>query len=158
MLHLGFVIGIEIEDKSWNEPDALEIHLLAAVASALLFYVSLCFLDQVIDFFLSVFEAVSHFFNRGCSRSNKHTARKGDIENVQLETLPTNDQRVKTEEALVQQLIKENKMNSKQLIVKQLSKWFGNFQAVKDVSFTVNYNECFGLLGIFFIYNKLVTN
>ena len=38
-------------------------------------------------------------------------------------------------------------MEDNVLVVDHLEKWFGTFCAVRDVSFRVKANECFGLLG-----------
>ncbi len=35
------------------------------------------------------------------------------------------------------------------VIVKDINKWYGNFNAVKGVSFHVEIGDCFGLLGVF---------
>ncbi|CEF64586.1 ATP-binding cassette sub-family A member 13 [Strongyloides ratti] len=34
------------------------------------------------------------------------------------------------------------------IIVKNVKKWYGNFQAVKGINFTVRKSDCFGLLGV----------
>lgn len=53
----------------------------------------------------------------------------------------------------VEENLQENESNSQYnvnhaLLVYELQKKYGNLQAVKDVSFRVNEQECFGLLGV----------
>ena len=51
-----------------------------------------------------------------------------------------------------------NKNNNEIFIVDQLTKYYGNFMAVKGISFTLNKSQCFGLLGINFKFRILSDN
>lgn len=58
------------------------------------------------------------------------------------------DEDVQREEQIVQSLIENSATNSRALVAASLYKNYSNFFAVKGISFTVNKNECFGLLGV----------
>jgi ABC-type glutathione transport system ATPase component len=72
-----------------------------------------------------------------------------------MNSLSGTDRKVKEEEQLVERLIADQKTSDNLLVVKKLRKVFGSFEAVKDVSFTVQNNECFGLLGEFWLFSLL---
>lgn len=55
---------------------------------------------------------------------------------------------VTTEKRLVAQLVKEGRVSSYALVAHELTKYYGSFKAVDDISFVVNDKECFGLLGV----------
>ncbi|CAF1041355.1 unnamed protein product [Brachionus calyciflorus] len=56
------------------------------------------------------------------------------------------DSDVEHEEKRIQKSIENNTTDT--LIVSNLSKFYSNFHAVKNISFGVNVNECFGFLGL----------
>lgn len=58
------------------------------------------------------------------------------------------DSAVKEERQNVHDIISNNKIQSQALVAEDVTKYYGSFKAVNNISFHVKKNECFGLLGV----------
>lgn len=66
------------------------------------------------------------------------------------------DSDVLEEEERIAQNSTFDDQNSEIFLANKLTKSYSNFKAVKGISFAIKNSECFGLLGIIFIFlNKL---
>lgn len=86
----------------------------------------------------------------------KKDKREKQVESIQMEEIYDPD--VRTEKMNVDEIIREEKIDSEAMVVSQLEKIYGgDFRAVQGVSFSVKRGECFGLLGkVFFKLKKLI--
>ncbi|XP_023224354.1 ATP-binding cassette sub-family A member 3-like [Centruroides sculpturatus] len=61
---------------------------------------------------------------------------------------PDEDSDVTQERNRIENIFNQPERNDEALIVKNLTKYFGSFRAVNNLTFSVHKEECFGLLGI----------
>ena len=60
----------------------------------------------------------------------------------------TEDSAVKAERQTVYDTVAQNQIKAQSLVAKDVTKYYGAFRAVNNISFHVKQNECFGLLGV----------
>jgi len=110
----------------------LFIIVCAAIYLLLLFLIE----TNVIAFFRKLFDQLmnKHYYSkRAISSSSQLVAIDNDVE---------------LEKKRIHEMNPENKGAQNPLVVRDLTKRFGNFTAVKSISYGIHQGECFGMLGV----------
>uniref|UniRef100_A0A7E4WE17 ABC transporter domain-containing protein n=1 Tax=Panagrellus redivivus TaxID=6233 RepID=A0A7E4WE17_PANRE len=141
MMLPSFALGSSISDAlkqcsqtgSVEDWDTIRTSIISMIVSGCFWWMALLFLE---DCFERITDSIKRRFRRGYE-----TLSDSQIDPDPEEPI---DEDVLNEEFRVHETPPEDLA----LSVRDISKYFGNFRALRDVTFGVNPNDCFGLLGV----------
>jgi len=93
-----------------------------------------------------VFRSIKYFFSCFCYKNK--SKNDANTDNYNLDTAVKSDEDVLLEEKRLEKTSLVDLSQSDTLIIKNLTKNYGSFCAVDNISYGVRRGECFGLLGI----------
>lgn len=123
-IKLLFVLGF-YNHYDWEWPGLMN-HLVCMISTGFVGWLFLILIE------CNALEKLRFIFKRRVLPSGLSSNVDSDVENEKMRTLR----------------IKETELPKYNLVVKNMSKIYGNFTAVKDLSIAIDESECFGLLGL----------
>lgn len=156
--NLGKPCGSDYDCLFWNESS------WTWQKPGLLKFITFMLLQSVIQFLILFLYESGHLRKlryflakiKFISEKNESKILKNQLVMEKLYEDVEKDSDVLEEEERIAQNSTINDQNSEIFLANKLTKSYSNFKAVKGISFAIKNSECFGLLGIIFIFlNKL---